>query len=165
MESHVPISAVELFLQEIITSIWRMSEESFEDCSDRLAFLGSDLGSRLAFPRSQIQPQLEKLDSVKFICKDVWPSLFGKPCDKLQSNGVNMFVIEDASLLPLRKLAECCLVDSNAILSEEAEDRKALTCILVTAVIEGALLRLGFPVKCQYDPSTRPPAARFILHT
>lgn len=163
MESQVPLVAVELFLQEIITSVWKRSEESFEDSSDGLVTLGTELGKRLSFPRSKLQPPLDKLESVKYICKDLWPTLFGKPCDKLQSNGVNMFVIEDSSLLPLRRLAECCITGPS--LSQAIEDRKALTCVLVTGVIEGALQTLGFTVKCQYDPSSIPPAARFILHT
>ena len=39
----------------------------------------------------------QNLDVVKFLCKNVWPNLFGKKIDKLQSNkDQTMFVLQDS---------------------------------------------------------------------
>ena len=37
----------------------------------------------------------DPLEVIKFLCKDVWQELFGKPIDKLQTNHRGVFVLKD----------------------------------------------------------------------
>lgn len=53
-----------------------------------------------------LKPRLGKaLDIIRFLCKDVWMSLFGKSVDKLQTNHNGVFVLQDACHPPLLLLS------------------------------------------------------------
>lgn len=56
--------------------------------------MGQALGERL--PRETLAFR-EKLDALKFLCKDLWAAMFQKHMDGLQTNHQGTYVLQDNS--------------------------------------------------------------------
>lgn len=75
---------------------------------------GRKLGQKLTF---QSSPFAEPKDAVKFICKEVWHSVFNQQASRLQANKKGQYVIHDVNFPPLQNLSKCCLKDGSPTFS------------------------------------------------
>jgi len=66
------------------------------------AHVGSSLTERLLKDKSRF---VEPLDIIKFVCKDVWIACWGKQVDNLRTNHRGVYIIQDNSFRPIRKLS------------------------------------------------------------
>lgn len=71
---------------------------------------GRRLGQKLT---GQSSPFAEPKDAVKFICKEVWNSVFNQQASRLQANKKGQYVIHDVNFPPLQNLSKCCLKDGS----------------------------------------------------
>ena len=57
-----------------------------------------------SFSANRPRPQTP-LDSIKFVCKDLWPLLFRKQIDNLKTNHRGVFVLTDQRFQPLSRVS------------------------------------------------------------
>lgn len=64
----------------------------------KLEAIGFDVGFRFIerVAEARLMPT-EPLEAIKFLCKDLWQEVYGKPIDKLQTNHKGVFVLKDAA--------------------------------------------------------------------
>lgn len=73
------------------------------DRVDMLQDRGSDVwGYRFSAGRPRPQTPL---DSIKFVCKDLWPLLFRKQIDNLKTNHRGVFVLTDQRFQPISRVS------------------------------------------------------------
>ncbi|KAB8349462.1 hypothetical protein FH972_023489 [Carpinus fangiana] len=77
------------------------------------------------------------LDTIKFLCKDLWTAVFRKQIDNLKTNHRGVFVLTDNSFAPLRR---CSLP---AGMAEEARKRAVPFLQFPAGLLRGALSGLG----------------------
>ena len=84
------------------------------------------------FSANRPRPQTP-LDSIKFVCKDLWTLLFRKPVDNLKTNHRGIFVLTDQRFQPLSRMS----VDRRAgpKAAEEALGRAQAVCFLRKNVV------------------------------
>jgi hypothetical protein len=56
------------------------------------------------FSANRPRPQTP-LDSIKFVCKDLWPLLFRKQIDNLKTNHRGVFVLTDQRFQPISRVS------------------------------------------------------------
>jgi hypothetical protein len=84
----------------------------------------------------------QQLEAVKFLCKDIWPELFNKQIDKLQTNHRGVFVLKDLNFLWLSEAF------GN---SEAARCHAMLLLAFPCGLIRGVLSNLGIPAAVSCD--------------
>lgn len=113
--------------------------------------MGFPAGTALASELRRDVPDAFDVQSLRsanrFVCKVVWPRLFGKRADRLKTNNRGTFFIHD--------------MDCKWLANMPSSDMKAMgTCRLVfcCGVIQGVLFALGFKcgVTADFDVSTLP---------
>ena len=57
-----------------------------------------------SFSANRPRPQTP-LDSIKFVCKDLWPLLFRKQIDNLKTNHRGVFVLTDQRFQPISRVS------------------------------------------------------------
>lgn len=80
----------------------------------------------------------DALDTIKYLCKELWTALFRKQVDNLKTNHRGVFVLTDARFEPLRR-ASCAASVSTAELARRA----APFLHFPAGVVRGALAGLG----------------------
>jgi trafficking protein particle complex subunit 6 len=101
--------------------------------STSAASSGGDLAAAVA---------AQQLEAVKFLCKDIWPELFNKQIDKLQTNHRGVFVLKDLNFLWL----------SEAFGNSEAARCHAMLLLsFPCGLIRGVLSNLGIPAAVSCD--------------
>lgn len=78
-----------------------------------------------------------ELDTIKFICKELWTAVFRKQIDNLKTNHKGTFVLTDNLFYPLRR----CALEAGKM--EEARARAAPFLHFPAGVVRGALKALG----------------------
>lgn len=140
-----------------------MDDEMREAVFWRLDSLGYRVGQGLVerFSTSKPRPHTP-LDSIKFICKDLWILLFRKQIDNLKTNHRGIFVLSDTRFQPLSRMS----ADRRAGLkANEAALRRAQTYLYFPCgVIRGALQGLGLDVAVTAN-ATEIPSAQFQIQT
>lgn len=84
----------------------------------------------------------QQLEAVKFLCKDIWPEIFNKQIDKLQTNHRGVFVLKDLNFLWLSEAF------GN---SEAARCHAMLLLAFPCGLIRGVLSNLGIPAAVSCD--------------
>lgn len=80
--------------------------EEFKGKNDTLDALGYQVGFRYIERFGLGKPLLKStVDILRFLCKDIWQSMFGKPVDKLQTNHKGIFVLHDLDFQWVKRLA------------------------------------------------------------
>ena len=177
----IPSLAADLLLHEMVSSVWSRSECCMEEASIIIAEMGRSTGADLAakvlisrpisvssssLPGSSpmsSQTGFSSTDAVKLLCKSFWQVAFGKPADKLQSNGVDTYVIDDLSFLYFARIYGCCVPEGGTSDQEEFKDRKNLIGIFVTGLISGALEIFGCKSRAKFDVNVAPPSIRIVI--
>ena len=62
------------------------------------------MGKPNRFSANRPRPQTA-LDSIKFVCKDLWPLLFRKQIDNLKTNHRGVFVLTDTRFQPVSRVS------------------------------------------------------------
>ncbi|GAB7323424.1 hypothetical protein MBLNU13_g05879t2 [Cladosporium sp. NU13] len=114
-----------------------------------------------SFSANRPRPQTP-LDSIKFVCKDLWPLLFRKQIDNLKTNHRGVFVLTDQRFQPISRVS----VDRKAGVKapEETLSRAQAYLYFPCGIIRGALAGLGMDVTVHAD-SSEIPAATFHIKT
>ncbi|TFJ99994.1 CD9 antigen [Platysternon megacephalum] len=92
------------------------------------------LGSRVSWLTKETPSFKDELDVLKFLCKDLWITVFKKQVDNLRTNHQGTYMLQDNQFLLLSQLS------NGKQYLEEAPKFLAFTCGLV----KGALSNLGF---------------------
>jgi hypothetical protein len=96
--------------------------------------VGANFTERLCRDRSIFS---ETLDSIKFICKDIWSACWDKQVDNLRTNHRGVYVLQDNSFKPISRLSSW---EGRA----DALKKARIYVALSAGVIKGSLLRLGY---------------------
>lgn len=115
--------------------------------------VGRRLGERLAAARDRLP---EPLDAVKLLCREVWPEVFKRPVDKLQTNNRGVFVLQDYAFRWLRHASPPAGAGA-------ADGPPALLrhTLFPAGLVRGALAALGLDVAVNVDISGLP---RAVFH-
>jgi hypothetical protein len=112
-------------------------EEEDEALRHRLEAIGMHVGAglteRLCKDRFRFA---DTLDMVKFICKDIWGTLWDKQVDNLRTNHRGVYVLQDNAFKPLLRV-------SSPYGSSDSLKQARLFLAYPAGIIRGALLRLG----------------------
>uniref|UniRef100_A0A6B2LNY0 Trafficking protein particle complex subunit 6B n=1 Tax=Arcella intermedia TaxID=1963864 RepID=A0A6B2LNY0_9EUKA len=115
------------------------STATTEAANYKLEKLGIRVGQKLAERYTKDRPRFnEKIDIIKFICKDFWIELFKKQIDNLRTNHKGVYVLTDSKFRWIVRLS----TDTNQNTKTEAEKYVVFPC----GIIKGALESLG--VQC-----------------
>ncbi|KAF8330327.1 transport protein particle component [Cantharellus anzutake] len=116
------------------------SDEEDVAARQRLENIGVIVGGNLAerLTRSRSTRFTDPLDTIKFLCKDVWTAIWDKPVDNLRTNHRGVYVLQDNSFKPLLRI-------SSPQGSAESLRQAHLYLAYPAGLIKGALQRLGIP--------------------
>ncbi|KAI0762509.1 transport protein particle component [Fomes fomentarius] len=121
-----------------------------EDLRARLEAIGMHVGAnmaeRLCHERGLFA---DTLDTIKFICKDLWNACWEKQVDNLRTNHRGVYVLQDNSFKPLTRISGW---EGRA----ESLRRAKLYVAMPGGIIRGALLRLGFQATVVPEITTLP---------
>ncbi|KAL4958827.1 transport protein particle component-domain-containing protein [Aspergillus stella-maris] len=132
-------------------------EETKETAFFRLESLGYRVGQGLAERFSRDRPRFaDNLDVIKFLCKDLWTTLFKKQIDNLKTNHRGVYVLTDNSFRPFARM-------SMAVRGEAVSMAQAYLWF-PCGVIRGALSNLGIHTTVQAE-TTELPGATFQIKT
>jgi hypothetical protein len=81
----------------------KSSSRGIHDRTIELLYLTAIFSSH-RFSANRPRPQTP-LDSIKFVCKDLWPLLFRKQIDNLKTNHRGVFVLTDTRFQPLSRVS------------------------------------------------------------
>jgi len=118
--------------------------------AERLAKERGPIAKQTQQPASLTTPQaapptlplpLEPLEVVKFVCKDVWTTLYDKQIDNLRTNHRGVFVLQDNAFRPLLRLAVSN--PGNPALREEGIRKGRQMLAMAAGTIRGGLGLLG----------------------
>ncbi|EJT98896.1 transport protein particle [Dacryopinax primogenitus] len=116
----------------------------------RLENMGVQVGGNLAEKLCRDRQRFtDPLDSVKFLCKEIWPAVWDKQVDNLRTNHRGVYVLQDTSFRPLARL-------SSPFGSQEAIKRAKLHLAFPCGIIKGALARLGLNGMVTAEVNTLP---------
>lgn len=132
-------------------------EEAREAAFFRLESLGYRVGQGLAERFSRDRPRFtDNLDVIKFLCKDLWTTLFRKQVDNLKTNHRGVYVLTDNTFRPLTRMSTS--VRSEAIVRAQAY------LWFPCGVIRGALADMGINTTVQAETAELP-GATFQIKT
>ncbi|GAA5985904.1 hypothetical protein JCM10908_006327 [Rhodotorula pacifica] len=100
-------------------------------------------------PQQQQPQQPDVLELVKFICKDLWVSIFDKQVDNLRTNHRGVYVIHDSALGSLKGLGALQTASGAEGEEEDGEERRELqshvdaVLAFPSGLIRGALANLN----------------------
>lgn len=87
----------------------------------------------------------DSLDTIKFLCKELWIAVFRKQIDNLKTNHRGTFVLTDNRFEPLRR---CSLAPGRM---EEAKVRATPFLHFPTGLLRGALAALGLEAEVKAE--------------
>lgn len=119
----------------------RAGREALYRKLDRCGYeVGRRLVERLTRDRQRLGSVLEV---VKFICRDLWGTAFGKTVDKLQTNHRGMYVLQDRAFKWLAR--------HSAATDEDTRELARRALFFPCGLIRGALIGLGVEAVVQAE--------------
>mmetsp|Transcript_36816 Transcript_36816/g.83305 ORF Transcript_36816/g.83305 Transcript_36816/m.83305 type:complete len:185 (-) Transcript_36816:168-722(-) len=133
----------------------------------QLNAVGYSTGMRLATRLSASRfPIVAERHVMKYLCKELWPPLFRKPADKLQTDRHGYYIIQDTSFRWLEQLSPPASSGGGDTGARDAGLHEAalLHLSLPCGLIRGMLLAIGLEstVSAEVSVSTLP-ACSFIV--
>ncbi|WFD04358.1 hypothetical protein MOBT1_003065 [Malassezia obtusa] len=127
------------------------SADEAEMALSRMEAVGTHVGACLVERLAQDRPRTQQtLERVKFVCKELWYTVWDKQIDNLRTNHrvrrvltQGVFVLQDAAFRPLLHAR-----DAPAYVDQQLA--------FATGVVQGALRRLGVAATVQADASALP---------
>ncbi|CAC5408869.1 trafficking protein particle complex subunit 6b-like [Mytilus californianus] len=126
---------LEYLHMEIVNYIYRSSEKPDQDnCLSKLESIGYRIGQSLVerFTKDGTRFK-DELDTMKFICKDLWNFVYKKQIDNLRTNHQGVYVLQDNKFRFLTQLS------NGKQYMDYAPKLLALPC----GLMRGALANLG----------------------
>ncbi|KAF9780970.1 transport protein particle component [Thelephora terrestris] len=112
-------------------------EDEEEGLKLRLEAIGMHVGANIAEKLCHGKPYFsETLDSIKFVCKDLWAACWDKQVDNLRTNHRGVYVLQDNSFKPIARL-------SSWEGRQDATKRARVYVMMSAGIVRGALSRLG----------------------
>lgn len=109
--------------------------------------LGVEVGRRVVQSHSHEHVWLrDQKEQLRYICKDFWTYVFGKPIDRLQTNNKGIYLLHDNNLKWLRSVS----FES----SEMQLTYATLVMGFIRGMLKGALMALGVQGKVTASPET-----------
>ena len=109
--------------------------------------MGVEVGKRIVQSHSKEHIWLrDQKELLRYICKDFWAYVFGKPIDRLQTNNKGIYLLHDNNLRWVRNLS-----------FQRPEMQLAYATLmmgLIRGLLKGALVALGVPGKVTATPET-----------
>ncbi|TFY79161.1 hypothetical protein EWM64_g4851 [Hericium alpestre] len=114
------------------------ADEEEEEVRTRLEAIGLHVGANISERQvaSHHKGFSDTLDTIKFICKDLWSTCWDKQVDNLRTNHRGVYVLQDNTFKPIARLSSW---DGRA----DAARRAKLYVAMPAGIIRGTLLRLG----------------------
>lgn len=133
-----------------------------EEVIKRLEAIGSHVGATFVERLSRDRPPFSTtLDVLKFICKELWTSIWDKQVDNLRTNHRGVYVLQDNVFKPLLRLS---VPVQGANSSSELALASRIQLAIPTGLIRGALARLGV-VSTVVAESSQVPQCTFHVKT
>lgn len=129
-----------------------------------LLAVGYQVGQQLGEVYSRDRPRfVERLDCIKFVCKDLWFKLFKKPVDNLKTNHRGVFVLLDSSFRWTSRIDQTRPPSSSSAESATSPSiPPAMFAALACGILQGSLHALG--VHCVVSADLQKlPACTFTL--
>jgi len=112
-------------------------EDDEEGLKLRLEAIGIHVGANIAERLCHGKPYFaETLDSIKFVCKDLWAACWDKQVDNLRTNHRGVYVLQDNSFKPIARL-------SSWEGRQDTIKRAKVYVMMPAGIVRGALSRLG----------------------
>ncbi|PWN49537.1 hypothetical protein IE53DRAFT_388225 [Violaceomyces palustris] len=109
---------------------------------NRLESIGLQVGNSLALHLSKDRSRFgETLDVLKFVCKELWTTIWGKQVDNLRTNHRGVYVLQDNSFKPLTSISRPWLEGGGSAENEARREVKILLSFPV-GLVRGALAAL-----------------------
>lgn len=122
--------------QSAIASKSPLDEEE-EEVRVRLEAIGLHVGANITERLCHDRPIFsDTLDTIKFICKDLWALCWDKQVDNLRTNHRGVYVLQDNTFKPIARV-------SSWEGRPDATKRARLYVAMSAGILRGALLRLG----------------------
>jgi len=133
----VASSCYDYLSMEMVETICATTKNS-EAMHYKLEQIGFRVGQKLVELQTKERPRFpEKLDIIKFVCKEFWQSIFGKQINNLRTNHKGVYVLTDEQFAWIQHLS------SDSPVTTKAEAEKYIT--FPSGLIKGALDGLGVP--------------------
>ncbi|EGG12881.1 uncharacterized protein MELLADRAFT_87210 [Melampsora larici-populina 98AG31] len=100
----------------------------------------------------------DSLEVIKFICKDLWLSIFNKQVDNLRTNHRGVYVLQDYGFKPFLKL-----IPNQSTLESKSYFHKML--VFPSGIIRGSLMNLGIQSQVIPDQTAIPPQCSIQIRT
>ncbi|KAN0061481.1 hypothetical protein ACQY0O_006328 [Thecaphora frezii] len=118
--------------------------------SARLEAIGFHVGSNMAEHLSRERTRFsETLDALKFVCKELWTTIWGKQVDNLRTNHRGVYVLQDNAFRPLSAM-------STARGPQETAREMKLFLSYPIGIVRGALAQLDVPSVVAAETSQAP---------
>ncbi|OWF42194.1 trafficking protein particle complex subunit 6B-like [Mizuhopecten yessoensis] len=139
---------------EMISYLYRTAEKIEQDhCISKLESLGFRVGQSLSERFTKDSSRFkDELDTMKFICKDFWNSVYKKQVDNLRTNHQGVYVLQD------NKFRFLTQISSGKQYMDAAPKYLAFPC----GMIRGALSNLGINCVVTAEVSAMP-ACKFQI--
>lgn len=126
------------YLHMSIVDYYNTENENNHDSLTQIGYrVGYSLSERLSKENSRYR---DELDTVKYLCKELWVCLFKKQVDNLRTNHQGVYVIQDTKF---RLLQQTLLAANKSI--ESLNRLHMLYISYSTGLIKGILTNLGYP--------------------
>lgn len=133
---------------EMVDTIFKMAERP-DIAATKLEALGFSVGQKLAERYATDRTIFhEKIDIIKFVCREFWSNLFQKQVDSLRTNRKGTFVLTDQKLRWITRLSS----DTTSKTKMLAEKFVLFPC----GIIKGALDLLGIPSSVKAEITSVP---------
>ncbi|KAH6577356.1 hypothetical protein BASA50_001859 [Batrachochytrium salamandrivorans] len=139
-DNQVSEAAWDYLYLEVVSMEQRLfrTDADIETSYSKLELLGFRVGYGMAERATKDRPRfVDTLDIIKFICKEMWISVFKKQVDNLKTNHRGVFVLVDNNFRWLSRMASDTLTGDAA--KSIISDHLALPC----GIIRGTLASLG----------------------
>ncbi|CUA71396.1 Trafficking protein particle complex subunit 6B [Mus musculus] [Rhizoctonia solani] len=125
-------------------------DENEEALRVRLESIGMHVGANLVERISRDRPRFtDTLDIVKFICKDLWTTVWEKQVENLRTNHRGVYVLTDSPFKPLARISAYGT-------APEIIQKAKVYAYVPAGIIRGALARLGLQGTVTPDISDLP---------
>jgi len=145
----------ELLHTEVVNQIIANNStgELLDNGLSKLEALGFRVGQSMVERITKDTPRFkDELDTMKFVCKEFWMSLYKKQIDNLRTNHQGVFVLQDNRFRLLTQMS------NNKQFTEQAPKYLAFPC----GLIRGALANLGVLAVVTAEVSVMP-ACKFQI--
>ncbi|KAK0534790.1 hypothetical protein OC835_002563 [Tilletia horrida] len=125
----------------------------------RMETIGFHVGANIAQRLAGLRPPLmSTLDVLKFVCKELWTTVWEKQVDNLRTNHRGVYVLQDNAFKPLLRMSTA------QGQSETARQSKAHLAYPI-GIVRGALAQMGVPASVVAEANQLPQCVFHIKTT